>query len=409
VLSDRPTGNTIEGLKARIIELLSHEALSLADLESQTNTSLPTLRRAINELSNMAWVCRVGTDSSTGGRPARLFGLDGSHHLIIGAHVEIPTVNFVLTALDGTVLDETYYEASGRLLPEGATRVLVDYARNVRSNYPDRNLLGIGMTAPGYVDADTGTILYVGRAPGWENYPMRLHLEAALGGLPIMMENDTDCLIQAEIASSKGRFAGDTIYLGVLEGVKASLLLNGQLYSGPFGNAGLIGRTKIARVDAVEDSYEAYQDLEATASVGGLCDTFEKRMTQWPEPDETLGHIVTLDERNAKFTAILQAASEGHPLCADIVSRMFEDLSLALTNLIYILQPVNLIIGGMLSNIPPGLRLDLEKAIREKLPSLLSNYLVITYASTTGRYSAASGAARLFLHRLITGQATFQA
>lgn len=355
----------------------------------------------------MGWVCAVGQDASTGGRPARLLGLNGNTHLIVGTHVEIPTVNMVVAALDGRILEQQCFSKPKGLSPDDAVGSILAFVGQVRERYPGRRLLGIGMAAPGYLDTSSGTILYVGRAAGWENYPMRVRLTAGLG-LPIVMENDTDCLIRAEMASADLPTGDNIVYLGVLEGVKVSMVLNGRVYNGPFGNAGLIGRTKVARCRSTAGE-EVYADLEETAAVGGVCNQFERRVESWPEHDETIRHILSIAEHDDKFHAILSAAEIGHPLCREVVGQMLNDLTLAVANLTYIIQPVVLVIGGALSSIPKGIAKQLEDSIRSKLPPLLSNHLVIRYATMNGRYAAATGAAHLFLQRYLTMEEVFTA
>lgn len=396
--------------KAAITEHLISKPMSLADLQAATGFSLPTIRRAVQELSQAGWVCPKGQMPSTGGRPATLYGLNADSHLVIGVHVEIPSVNLVLAALDGSIIDYAHFSREDGLLPDDALRCIVDFTQAVRKRYPERSLQGIGMAAPGYVDAASGTILMVGRAEGWRNYPMRTRLEAALG-LPLTMENDTDCLIHAELANTiAGATAdsGDMVYLGVLEGVKVSMWLNGQIYRGPFSNAGLIGRTNIL-VDRASAHKGRFRELEETTSVGGLCNGFDQRLADLAEEGTALGLIREIADHVEKFHAILEAAEAGEPLCRDIVDEMFADLSLAVSNLIYVLQPTVLVIGGALSNLPPGLSAQLETEIRSKLPSLLSNHLIVRPAAMTGRYAAAMGAAHWFLHEHVTTGTAFEA
>jgi predicted NBD/HSP70 family sugar kinase len=393
-------------LKGTIVNFLNSRPMTLAELQAATGVSLPTLRRSIQELMASGWIQPVGQSASTGGRPARLYGLNGASHIIIGAHVEIPTVNIVLAELGGKIIDRAHLSVPEGLLPDVALQAICDYARKVQAEYADRNLLGLGMAAPGYVDATTGTILYVGRAPGWQNYPMKTRLEADLA-LPVVMENDTDCLIRAELDDSGSTTVGNVVYLAILEGVKLSLFLNGQIYRGPFSNAGLIGRTLIP-LESVDQGRGDFYDLETTTSVGGLCHQFDQRLVDLPSLDETLRDIKDMVDRNEKFREILEAAEAGHPLCVEITDQMVGDLTLAVANLLYILQPMTLIVGGQLSNLPAGLRTQLERGIREKLPPLLSNHLLIKYAKMTGRHAAALGATHWFLRRYVAMGRVFE-
>lgn len=396
-------GTTSGPLKASIVNLLLQESLSQAGLQERTGASLPTLRRALQALTEESWISALGKTGATGGRPAVLYGVDAHSHLVVGAHFESPAVNMVAVALDGEILQERQHVITSDLPPGEAIEVLARFVADLRQIYPSRRLLGIGLATIGYVDAATGTILYVARAPGWENYPMKTQLEDQLN-LPVFMENETDCLIRAELFNMNAQRSIDTIYLGMLQGLKVSMLLNGRIYSGAFGNAGLIGRTRVCSRD-VNTSNAAV--LEQIASVDGICKEFERRLRALSHVAGPLAQIQAIDDQKKRFYAILAAAADEEPLCTAIVERMVEHLVDAVSDLIYVMQPVVLIVGGALSNPPPAISAALERAIRARLPTLLSNHLMIRYASETGRFAPAKGAARMFLQRFVLTDAAF--
>lgn len=107
-------------------------------------------------------------------------------------------MNMVAVEIGGRLLDSLHSSADDDLLPEETVKIISDYVDAIRAKYPGHQILGIGIAAPGYVDPDSGDILYVGRARGWQNFPMRARLEDVLE-LPIIMENDTDSLLRVEI------------------------------------------------------------------------------------------------------------------------------------------------------------------------------------------------------------------
>lgn len=229
---------------------------------------------------------------------------------------------------------------------------------------------------------------------------MRARLENQIG-LPIVMENDSDCRVRAEIDGLDVTHYRSIIYIAVGEGVKASLLFDGNLYRGAFSNAGLIGRSKLPPRNGFAD----YYDLEHRAAVAGMCAIFDKYAAQ--SPDATTRALQAIEDRNERYLAISRHADAGHPVCLQVVDFMLEDLTLTVSNLIYVLQPNILFLGGLLSVIPDGLKSRLEQEIRTKLPSLLSNHLIISFAEVTGHYSAAIGATRWFLQRVINSEDLF--
>ena len=375
-----------------IVHLLSGEARSLADLQTITQVSMPTLRQSLQELTDADRVSPVGQKSSTGGRRATLFGLNENTHLIIGVHLEIPAINMVVSNLNGDIVDRIHLGEQPPLLPDDAVRIIVDYAHQTQHSNPERRLLGVGSGMPGFIDPANGRVLSV-RATQWRQFPLKARLEAALD-LPVIIENDVDCMAIAELAGTEAPNAEDLFYLGFSEGAKVSMMLGGEFYRGPFGNTGVIGQIIVAP----DDEPDAGIIFEEVSSVSAVCRTFDERVAALPAPSDELIAIKLLVDRSEKFRAILAAAATD-PICAEIVTKVIDRLAEEVAKLILVLQPALLIVGGALSHMPAELRVYMERSIRLKLPSLIRNHLLITYATRTGARVAAIGAAHRFLQR----------
>lgn len=386
-------------LKSGVVSVLRNGPLSLAQLQEQTHVSLPTLRRAVSELSSRNWIKSIGRTSSTGGRPATLYGLDSGSYLILGVHLELPGIHFALTNIDGEVIEHASLTGDRNLHPNEFIRMTSNYVQNVEKRFEHMQLIGLGIATPGYIDPASGDVLFIGRAPNWPNFPLRTRLEAELG-LPVAVENDIDCMTLAEINAGDSEIE-DLLYIGFIEGVKASMYLNGQLYKGPFGNAGLIGHTTVLP-DGPSCSCGKKGCLETIASVHAVNERFDQRIVARKNAGEELRRIGLIEDRTAKFQAILQAASAGDEICSDIVDGMIAALAQAIANLIYLLQVGTLVIGGALSGIPPDLQNSLENEVRRRLSPLLSNHLIIRQAQITSPYAAAAGASHRLFERFIS-------
>ncbi len=94
------------------------------------------------------------------------------------------------------------------------------------------------------------------------------------------------------------------------------------------------------------------------------------------------------------------------PVCQNILVDLISVLSAAVADLIYIIQPNAVVIGGFLSSLPGALYDQLETAIRSQLPSLISNNLIIQQGTLTSQNSAAAGAVQYFLQNYLTGSGT---
>jgi len=392
--------NNFPSLKSSILTLLRQKPLSIADLKDATNVSLPTLRRAIEELIEFHWVRPVGRIPKTGGRPATLYGLNDNNFLILGVHLELPGLHFALTNLVGEIIEHQHLSGELDIRPNQGVRLIVNYVNQLKTQLTDRQLLGLGIATPGYVDPSSGAILSVGRAPQWQSFPLKARLEADVG-LPVIVENDIDCMTFAEIEGGGFNDIENMIYLGFTEGVKASLLLQGQLYKGPFGNAGLVGHTTVFENGRL-CSCGKHGCLETVASVRAINSLFDEQMDSKNPQDSELQRIYMLENRTEKFQAILRAAESGDLLCSEIVGDMLKGLELAIVNLIHLLQVDQLVIGGALSNLPAGLLAQLETGVRNKLPPILSHHLMIHKARRTEPHIAAVGATYRFFHSCIS-------
>ena len=180
-------------LSDTIVELLSQQHHSLADLQQQTQVSMPTLRRAVQDLVDNRWISTVGQSATSRGRPAMLYGLDDSTHCIVGVHLQLPGLRLVTVDLPGNVLDEINIDHYDTLSPEDVLLEIAEYVQSIEQTLPHRNLLGIGIAAPGFTDPQSGEIISIGRVPTWQNFPIQARITATLG-LPTFIANDIDCL-----------------------------------------------------------------------------------------------------------------------------------------------------------------------------------------------------------------------
>lgn len=381
---------------ADIIRLLTERPLSLSDLQMATQVSLPKLRRVVQELTAADWIRAVGQNAGTGHRPATLYGLNGGAHLIIGVHLQLPGMRLVTIDLTGAIVDEADLQSDEPLLPNDALREITYYVRRVRSTFPDRQVIGVGVATPGFVDSVNGEILTIERVPTWQSLPIRSRLESNLG-LPITLANDIDAIAVAELRFADSRTSDDLLYLGYYSGIKASMFLNGELYKGPFGNAGILGRMLIA------EGSEAR--LEDAASMYAVCALFDARMDAGLEAHRA---VQALPGRRARFQRILELAEAGDAVCASITDALMRTLAFSISNLLCLIQPSVLIVGGALSTMPVRLFEQLERKIRLPLTPLVSNRLVIQQARLTAPNSVAVGAAHQFMLEYVSSDQFLQ-
>lgn len=388
-------------LHRTILWHLLNSPMSLAELQSVTQVSLPTLNRAVRSLLNTHWIRNVGQAEANGGRPAMLFGIDKSFYMIIGLHLQLPGIRWITTDLTGSVIDETKKFHGEVPSPSESMVAIADYITHIRATHPDQALLGIGIAAPGYIDLSTGDIISIGRVPTWENFPICRQLQA-IGDVPVKIANDVDCMAFAEFQHINRPLETNLIYVGFDEGVKVSLFLKGELYKSSLGNAGLIASHLLYACEELDT-----QQIKELLTIVGVNEILTRRIRELDiEKQAPYVDLLAIKNPRERFRSILNSDFTEMPICQEIVWDLFRVISSAIDNVIHLIQPDVVVVGGLLSSIPKTLFPDLETAIRKNLPMLISNNTVIQQGGLTSQNSAAIGAIQHFLQSYLTDNST---
>ena len=192
--------------------------------------------------------------------------------------------------------------------------------------------LGIG--TPGALSSHTGR-LKNSNTTCLNGQPLRSLLEAALHH-EVRIENDANCFALAEALHGAGR--GHTLVFGVIMGTGCGggLVIDGTVRSGPQSIAGEWGHMVIDPAGPV-CFCGARGCVETFISGRGLEREYARRF------GSALGKMAV--------TRIHQGFSAGDPACVEVMGWFFEHYGQALANLIAVLDPDIVVLGGGLSNI----------------------------------------------------------
>ncbi|MCB0158311.1 MAG: ROK family protein [Caldilineaceae bacterium] len=377
-------------LPRAVIRHVLSTPMSLADLQQATQVSLPTLRRAVQDLTEARWIRVVGQAEANGGRPAMLFGVDTTRFLLVGVHLQLPGMRLIAADLAGAVLDEIKLFDQVVPTPHEAVQAVADYVFHLRDMFPDRVILGVGIASPGFTDLSSGDIISIGRVPTWENFPVCRRLQAMVE-LPVRIANDVDCMAFAEFLHSSEPLDKNLAYVGYDEGVKVSLFLKGELYKGSLGNAGLIASHLLHAGDR-----PGLQDVHSLLTVIGVNQRFVQSVAAL-DVQAPYAEILSTSNPRARFRLILNGDDAAMPLCRALVTDLNAALAAAVANVIHIVQPDIVVIGGLLSAMPAARFAELEADIQAHLPALIGHNAIIRQGKLASQNGAAKGAILHFL------------
>ena len=243
--------------------------------------------------------------------------------------------------------------------PEQFARTLAQLGESVlrQAGVPASEVVSAGIGIPGAVAG--GDILYTCNIP-LRDVPLSRLFRQYLD-VPVLLENDANCAAVGEWLCGAGPGTQQFIVVTLGTGVGGGLILNGKLYSGS-GMVGEVGHMVIQHGGAPcncgrRGCWETY------ASATGLIRMTREAMEAHPE---SLLHTVAAQngcvEGRTAFDAAVQGDETALGLCRDYVSY----LAAGVTNLINILQPEAVAIGGGVAAAPDRLLLTPLREIVER-------------------------------------------
>ena len=235
--------------------------------------------------------------------------------------------------------------------PESFADTLASLAKAVMASggaaAQDVEYVGIGI--PGAVAG--GDILYTANIP-MKNVPLEKLFRQHLN-LPVLLGNDADCAAVGEWSCGVGRGTKHFIVITLGTGVGGGMILNGKLYSG-CGAGGEVGHIVVQK-DGVPCNCGRRGCWEAYASATGLIRETTEAMKAHPE---SLLHQVAAQNGAVDGRTSFQAAEQGDETALAVCRSYAEYLASGLTDLVNILHPEAVALGGGVAAAPEYLLLD---------------------------------------------------
>ncbi|MEA3366396.1 MAG: ROK family protein [Candidatus Hydrogenedentes bacterium] len=222
---------------------------------------------------------------------------------------------------------EWFGKAVPRLLDEAAAR--------------GESVTGIGAGFGGPVETATGKVLISHQVGGWENMDLKTWFEDRFG-LPAAVINDSNAGGWAEYCRGAGRGTQHFCYMNIGSGIGGAFVIDGKLYDGQGFGAAEIGHTYVPDWTVSQRG--------AAAKLEHLCSgwSIEKRLQSMAvlEPGSVLHRLCQSEQERITCAMVAEAARQGDAQCLDAIDRVAQTIGLALANMITLVHPERVAIGG---------------------------------------------------------------
>lgn len=203
------------------------------------------------------------------------------------------------------------------------------------------DVLGIGMGIPGPV-INQAVVAFFANFPWPKNVDAKELLEKRTG-LHVKVDNDVNVITAGEAWLGAARGYKNVVCLALGTGVGGGILINGQLVGGFKGAGGEIGHM-IVEEDGKLCGCGHKGCLETYCSATGVAREAISRLAV--NKNNKIWELVDGDISKVEAKHVFDAAKQGDAFAIDIVNYIVRYLALGLGNLINILNPEAIVIGG---------------------------------------------------------------
>jgi len=240
--------------------------LTLTVLERTTNLSRPTVAGLVREMEKDNLIKKMGLESSSGGRAPMLYGINPDAFYALGIDFDFPTSRMAISNLNGHIVFASKKGISRRMNTRQVLDALIEQIDSliIESGLNRSQLLGIGFGMPGTIDYKNGRSIVFERIADWQNVSLSEVLTDRFR-IPVVMENDVHMLTWAERRLWTRADFSNMLFISIRSGIGMSVMMNGSVLEGQFGNAGFIGHT-VVDVNGPECSCGKRGCLEVFAS-----------------------------------------------------------------------------------------------------------------------------------------------
>ena len=255
--------------------------------------------------------------------------------LAIGVDIGATNTRAAVVARSGQIVARaqrlTHFASGTRLPPDDLAKLVVECVREVEAAAGVQGL-PIGVASIGQIHRETGRIL--GTTAGYQEYvgfPLRDRLAAALGAA-VWLDNDAKVAGLGEFRCGAGRPYRHLVYFGLGTGIGGAVFVDGRLAHGAAGLAGHLGVLSVDWRGPVFAS-RTPGPVEGYASGTGI-----SRLRR----EHGLGD----GDRGLTSEEVFAAAAAGDPRAQADIADAARALGVAITNVLYVLNPEAVVIGG---------------------------------------------------------------
>ena len=205
-------------------------------------------------------------------------------------------------------------------------------------------LTAVGIGCPSPLDIEKGLVMSPSNLRDWNNFPIVKLFEERFK-VPVALDNDANAAALGEYIYGAGRGYKNVVYITVSTGIGGGIIINGEIFHGVAAGAGELGHT-IVQPDGIRCNCGSVGCLETVGAGVHIARRARERLAA--------GETSLMREMSPNFDEItaetvIEAVRRDDRLAVEIWDETCRFLAIGIGNIITLLAPEALIIGGGVS------------------------------------------------------------
>lgn len=353
--------------------------ISRAKISQDLKISAPAVSRVIEKLISDNYVLETKKQETKSGKRPTLFALNKDRGLVLGIDLGSEKIRMSLMNYDGNIVKKytgpEILDSSDidEILKKEILKVFNDCSKN-KLNYSDPlEIKSICIAIPADVDPVSGKIISAPLYGSWRNINLK-EIIGSMFDIPVFIENNVNLAAWGEKNYGRGKNYSNVVFLEISNGIKAGIIIDNLLLKGENGFAGEIGFT-IVNTENLGFKIVNKGFLEKFASITSIKNKAVKSIKEGKK--SFIMDLAGSDINKIDPSLVCEAAMKGDRLAKEIIENVVKLLSIAMINLILIMDPKIIILGGYIFNLPyknelfvDPIKKYIEKSIPFKIPDI---------------------------------------
>jgi glucokinase len=314
--------------------------------------------------------------------------------LVLAIDVGGTQIKMGLVERSGRLLDTIYARTPSDSPPEQIVRLLFDLSNQLmeRNALPRPVIDGVGISLAGFITSDGIVTATAHLSRQWIGYDLKQRLLQEWQ-TSYYFALDTPAPTVGEYYYGAGRGIDDLVYVTVSTGIGAGIIANGRYFTGGLGWAGGVGHTIIDETSPrICEGCANHGCLETFAARQGIVSAAREAVVA--NPDSQILRLAGGDMDRITPRLVCEAAQAGDLVAGQVFRQAGHALGIGLTNLVDIVAPRRVIIGGGIAQAGEILLEPVRQVIQQRaFPPQLRQVEVVQAA--LGDLSGMFGAAAL--------------